>query len=497
MIAGITEKEQKTIERILDKYSQDYAFFYYGSRVKGTYEITSDLDVLVKGAAEMPLTVLQGIKEEFDNSDLSYIVNFFDYYNLDNSFYERIKPDLIPYNWQEVKLGDICDVRDGTHDSPRQSEYGKYLITSKHIKSGKVDLSSAYKISLQDFNMINQRSKVDKWDILISMIGTVGEICLVSETPDFAIKNVGLIKTGNKHLAKFIYYYLKSSKAQNDILSRLKGTTQQYLSLGEIRNFPILLPPIEVQKKIAAVLNALDDKIELNNRINNNLEQQAQTLFDEQILKHKTLGNIGNYCSVKSGFAFKSSWWQDAGVKVIKIKNIEVTGLNLVDCSFVSTDKAELANDFIVQGGDLLIAMTGATIGKFAIVPKIEELLLVNQRVGKFFLGNNPVKRLPFIYCTLKQQEVFSEIINRAQGSAQLNISANDIKSISCIYPDNETIENFNNICRPYFEKIIANQQENSRLAQLRDTLLPKLMSGEIDVSNVNISTDKLSFTED
>ena len=107
MIAGITEKEQKIIERILDKYRKDYAFFYYGSRVKGTYEKTSDLDVLIKGKAEMPLAILQEIKEEFDKSDLPYIVNFSDYYKLDSSFYERIKLDLIPYNWQEVKLGDM------------------------------------------------------------------------------------------------------------------------------------------------------------------------------------------------------------------------------------------------------------------------------------------------------------------------------------------------------------------------------------------------------
>ena len=110
MIAGITEKEQKIIERILDKYRKDYAFFYYGSRVKGTYEKTSDLDVLIKGKAEMPLAVLQEIKEEFDNSDLPYIVNFSDYYKLDNSFYERIQPDLIPYNWKEVKLGDVAEI---------------------------------------------------------------------------------------------------------------------------------------------------------------------------------------------------------------------------------------------------------------------------------------------------------------------------------------------------------------------------------------------------
>ena len=278
MAIDITDNEQKIIESILDEY-KDYAFYYYGSRVKGLSEKTSDLDVLIEGKQEMPLSELQKLKEKFDNSKLPYIVNFSDYHRINQDFFKRICSNLIPYNWQEVKLGDICDVRDGTHDTPKESSEGKYLVTSKHIKGGKIDLSSAYKISLEDFNFVNQRSKVDKWDILISMIGTVGEICLVSEYPDFAIKNVGLIKTGNEYLAKYLYYYLKSPTAQNDILSRLKGTTQQYLSLGEIRNFPVIIPPLEIQKKIAGVLGALDDKIELNNKINNNLEQQAQALF--------------------------------------------------------------------------------------------------------------------------------------------------------------------------------------------------------------------------
>lgn len=103
-------------------------------------------------------------------------------------------------------------------------------------------------------------------------------------------------------------------------------------------------------------------------------------------------GCIGNYCSVKSGFAFKSSWWTNSGIRVIKIGSINQDNLNLSECSYVDQDKVDKAKDFIVGAGDLLIAMTGATIGKFAMVPYSSEILLVNQRVGKFFLGDNPVK---------------------------------------------------------------------------------------------------------
>jgi type I restriction enzyme S subunit len=181
--------------------------------------------------------------------------------------------------WKEHELGKIVDVRDGTHDSPKEKSEGKYLITSRHIKNGKIDLSKAYKISFEDFEQVNKRSKVDKWDILFSMIGTVGEIALIDFEPDFAIKNIGLFKTGDENLAKWIIYYLKSTEAQNEIFASLKGSTQQYITLGDLRKFPILLPPLSEQKAIASVLSSLDDKIDLLHRQNKTLEAMAETLF--------------------------------------------------------------------------------------------------------------------------------------------------------------------------------------------------------------------------
>ena len=171
----------------------------------------------------------------------------------------------------------------------------------------------------------------------------------------------------------------------------------------------------------------------------------------------------------------------------MKIGSINQDYLSLADCSYVSEDKVALAKDFIVSGGDLLIAMTGATIGKFTMVPKATKTILVNQRVGKFFLGDNPINRVPFIYSTLKQPDIITDIINRGQGSAQPNISASDILSIPCVIPQQTEINVFNEQTTPMFELIINNQYENQRLAALRDTLLPKLMNGEIDVSAVKI----------
>ena len=288
--------------------------------------------------------------------------------------------------------------------------------------------------------------------------------------------------------ADYLYYLVCSSIVREPAIKSMVGSSgRQRVQTDVLRNLDIKVPSVEEQKVISGILRDLDDKIKLNNTINNNLLEQALTIYSKQFAALDRNGYIGDYCSVKSGFAFKSSWWTTTGVKVIKIGSINQDNLNLLECSYVDEDKIDKAKDFKVNAGDLLIAMTGATIGKFAMVPYSSDTLLVNQRVGKFFLGNNPIEKLPFIYCTLKQPDVYCEIVNRGQGSAQPNISASEIISIPCVIPSKEAINKFNETIQPLFDLIISNQRENHQLSTLRDSLLPKLISGELDVSNIDL----------
>lgn len=320
-------------------------------------------------------------------------------------------------------------------------------------------------------------------DVIMSVRAPVGDL---NYTPVDMCLGRGVcgirMKNGNQD---FLFYLLKYYMPQ--LLNKESGTVFGSVNRNDINGLEIDIPDdVNVQKRISRVLAMLDEKIGKNDAINDNLLLQSLCIYSEMIGSSKD-GCIGDYCSIKSGFAFKSKWWQDSGVPVIKIGSINQDYLNLSDCSYVSEDKISLANDFIVVGGDLLIAMTGATIGKFAMVPKVSETILVNQRVGKFFLGDNPISRLPFIYCTLKQPEVVSEVINRGQGSAQPNISASDIMSIPCVIPSAKVIDEFNKSTSQMFELIINNQYENAVLANTRDSILPKLMSGELDVSELNL----------
>lgn len=173
-----------------------------------------------------------------------------------------------------IRADQFCfSVTDGTHDSPKPQSTGRKLITSKHLKGYYIDFESANYISEEDYQKIIARSSVEQWDILFSMIGTVGNTYIEHNSKnEYACKNVGIFKfNGNQDDAYWMYYYLKSQMAYNYIQSRLRGSTQSYIPLGSLREMPILVPSPETRRKIVNILRCIDLRIETNKQINDNL----------------------------------------------------------------------------------------------------------------------------------------------------------------------------------------------------------------------------------
>ncbi|MDE6036398.1 MAG: restriction endonuclease subunit S, partial [Ruminococcus sp.] len=197
--------------------------------------------------------------------------------------------------WKILKAKDFCYyITDGTHDSPKAKNEGKYLITSKHLSEYNIDFTTAKKISIEDYQNIIKRSNVEQWDILFSMIGTVGITYLEKNKDiDYACKNMGIFKfNGDKRKAYWLYYYLQSPEAKKYISTHLRGTTQQYIPLCSLRDFPVLIPPVKIQERIINILSSIDDKIELNNRINKNLEEQAEAIFKSWFVDFEPFGGV-------------------------------------------------------------------------------------------------------------------------------------------------------------------------------------------------------------
>ena len=182
---------------------------------------------------------------------------------------------------QSCILSEIIDIRDGTHDSPKATEHGYPLVTSKHLLPFGVDTSSANIISKADYDKVNERSKVNTGDILISMIGTVGLISYVIDSPvEFAIKNVGLFKT-SKHpsLDLYILYYLKNKSTTQHMEKYLAGSTQKYISLGELRKLPIVVPSPDELAAYNLVVRPIVSEIALLVQENRRLSNLRDTLL--------------------------------------------------------------------------------------------------------------------------------------------------------------------------------------------------------------------------
>ncbi|HGO3235077.1 TPA: restriction endonuclease subunit S [Staphylococcus aureus] len=162
--------------------------------------------------------------------------------------------------WEETKLQQIIEVKDGTHESPKPTDNGYLLVTSKKLKNNKLDLSESYSISKEDYESINKRSKVEKGDILFGMIGTIGNPILL-EDEGFAIKNVALLKTSCLQEKYYILNFLKSIAIAKQFYKTNAGGTQKFISLGVIRDLKIDFPSLEESTKIGILFNKLDELI--------------------------------------------------------------------------------------------------------------------------------------------------------------------------------------------------------------------------------------------
>ena len=266
------------------------------------------------------------------------------------------------------------------------------------------------------------------------------------------------------------------------------GSVRGGITWDDICRIELPVPAIEKQREIVKAYRTITDRIALKQRINENLTAQCSvdynlmldsfTVDSEQLPNGWYKGNIGCYCDVRSGFAFRSECWTNQGYKVIKIANIVRNTIDLDSCDYVSIEHAQKANNFFVQSGDILIAMTGATTGKIGIVPLCNEPIVVNQRVGKFFLGSNPIEKVPFLFSTLLYSRVIPHLQpNGTAGSAQDNLSADNIKNISIIIPEQSVIDTFNKQHIPHITMIINNSAEIRSLNKLAKIILQTISS--------------------
>ena len=381
--------------------------------------------------------------------------------------------------WKEYKLGDILTIK-----------YGK---DHKQIADGDIPIYGSGGIM-----RYGECSLYDGPSILISRKGSLNNI-MFANNPFWTVDTM-FWTIINKDIANPLFVYYSISK--KDFASLNVGSAVPSLTVPVIEAIDILLPSKETQERIVAILKSLDDKIELNRKINANLEAQAQALFKSwfvdfepfkdqpfveselgMIPKGWKVGTVNDVCCFESGFAFKSTTYKQEGeYRLITIKNVQDGYLDVNGSVCLDELPAKMPQYCLLRIGDILLSLTG-NVGRCCFVD--EERLLLNQRVAK--LKPRIKNNWGYIYTMFRNPSFKDRVVSIARGTAQANLSPIETSNMIIIIPTDKVLEDFSAIVDESYRLMVDNMIESRRLASLRDTLLPRLMSGELKVNDINI----------
>lgn len=375
----------------------------------------------------------------------------------------------------KYNLSDICDYVRGKVDVASLI-YENYISTENMI-SNKGGITSASSLP-----SVAQTQSFQVGDILVSNIRPYFKKIWFAEFNGGCSNDVLVLRAKDGISKKFLYYVLTDDTFFNYSMLTSKGTKMPRGDKAAIMKYEVPGFTYKEQEKIAKILEAFDKKIQLNLNINDNLEQQATVLVNRYLSVITETVAFSEIIDFVNGFAFQSRTYLPAGqYRIITIKNvqdgkIDSTGASCIDCL-----PQRMKTNCILQIGDVLLSLTG-NVGRVGIV--CENNLLLNQRVAKFVPHRKEL--LPFLYFIFRHPSIKTQMESIAKGTAQLNLSPIETLNLSVPFEKTKALE-LSKVLSPIYQFIISNNQQNILLSSLRDELLPKLMSGEIDISDIKI----------
>ena len=410
--------------------------------------------------------------------------------------------------WEKYKLSDIGTIVGGATPSTTVDKYyGGDIpwLTPKDLSS----FNDRY-ITRGERNITEDGLKscsaqlLPKGSVLFSSRAPIGYVA-IANNPIATNQGFKSIIPNKNTNSLFLYYLLKYNKANIEAMG--SGTTFKEVSGTTMKNIEVLLPPLVEQERIAGILGALDDKIECNNRINRNLEQQAAALFRRWFvdfefpnpdptsptygkpyrssggkMQDSPLGEIPTGWEVKplediiayqEGPGIRN--WQyvnENGVKFINIRCIQNNDLSIETANMISEEEASgKYAHFMLKPWDIVMSTSG-TLGRYAIIREEHLPLCLNTSVIRFVPKHN--NSYAFVFCYLSSQEFYEHLLTKASGSVQANFGPMHLRQIEILHANKHIISNFDSIVMPIINRIQKNKKENKTLATLRDSLLPQ-----------------------
>ena len=380
----------------------------------------------------------------------------------------------------QVISNEVLDIRDGTHDSPKYKDSGYPLITSKNLKQGIIDFSDVNLISEEDYNAINKRSKVDKGDILYSMIGSIGNYAIVEDEPDYAIKNVALFKFIDDRLYnRYFLHLLSSFVIERQIDRAMKGGTQKFVSLKILRNLKIPLPPLDQQKQIASILDTADTYRQKTKALIKKYDALTQSLFLDMFGDPVT--------NPKKWDKVKLNYLCDFKKKSIKPENI-VDGETYLGLECIEKVTGVILEKFIVQAGEIKSNKFWFN-DEYILYGKLRPYL--NKVASPNFEGVCSTDIIPikpikgksakeFIISLLRGSWFVAFADERSSGANLPRISPKEVEKYQAINPPLELQNQFGERVKAIEAQKALAQQELDKADQLFNSLLQKAFKGEL-----------------
>lgn len=388
-------------------------------------------------------------------------------------------------------IKELCNlVVDCPHSTPTWTEHGKIVIRNNNIKNGRIDFTSPSFTDDEHFAQRIKRAVPKAGDIVITREAPMGEVGMIPEGIECCLGQRMVLLRANERICDkhYLLYGLQSQVVQHQISwSEGTGTTVSNLRIPHLEQIGVPYVPLNQQKKISSVLYTLEDKIENNRKLNDNLLEQVMALYHHIFAENaagRTVCKANEYFDIAIGKTppRKEHQWfstEKGNVTWVSISDMGNSGLYISDSSeYLTPDAVSKFNVAVIPDNTVLLSFK-LTVGRITIT---EGEMTTNEAIAHFKTSNPAIN--PYLYCYLKD---FNYQSLGSTSSIATAVNSKIIKAMPFVIPGETELKQFNEIALPAFSMIKANQAEIRNLAETRDSLLPRLMSGELDVSGIDL----------
>lgn len=405
-------------------------------------------------------------------------------------------------SWEKVKLNDVCSsIYDGDHNAPPKSDTGVPFVTISNIDAadGSIDFSNTAHVPNSYFESLKPERRPRPGDVLYSVVGSFGIPSLVKDQKPFVFqRHVAILRPNDRIEPEYLYYSMKSRNFYHWADSVAIGAAQRTVTLGQLREKTIALPPLPVQRRIAGVLSAYDKLVENNRRQIKLLEEAAQRLYKEWFVDlrfpgHETTpihngipegwtkGSLLDLADVVRGCSYSSDQIVAGNRTLINLGNLTPFGGFRFGYEKPFSGKAR--PDQTVCQGDVVMGLTEQTTGLAgyaALLPCVPTDSVISADLVKL----SPREGVPrlFVYALLQYGRLSALISPLANGTKIKHLRPESLPRAVALLPATALMKRYAEVVKPMFDKIALAQQQIVAAREARDRLLPKLMSGEIEV---------------